>query len=181
MRCRVSRRFHAVRMNLAKPPAARPPSSFTASHSQGEKPQGRRRFPKVRGRAGRDAKIKRRSGIVHSTAAVDSASRPASAEGAKTSREAPGQTALLCVRQCDEAQRSEVRAAQVARSGRPGLVRRVPTAGKQRADWFGRPVRGDGEGVEAQAEVASMTPAVTNRVRSVPSAGSRSRRDGQSQ
>jgi len=46
----------------------------------------------------------------------------------------------------------------------------VPTAGKQRADWFGRPARGDGEGVEAQAkpssmEAASMTPAVTNRVR----------------
>jgi hypothetical protein len=27
----------------------------------------------------------------------------------------------------------------------------VPTTGKQRADWFGRPARGDGEDVEAQA------------------------------
>jgi hypothetical protein len=46
----------------------------------------------------------------------------------------------------------------------------VPTTGKQHADWFGRPARGDGEGVEAQArpsslmEAASVTPAVTNRV-----------------
>jgi hypothetical protein len=44
----------------------------------------------------------------------------------------------------------------------------VPTAGKQRADCFGWPVRGDGENVEAQAkpsqmEAASMTPAVTNK------------------
>jgi len=28
----------------------------------------------------------------------------------------------------------------------------VPTTGKQHADWFGRPVRGDGEGVEVQAK-----------------------------
>jgi hypothetical protein len=51
----------------------------------------------------------------------------------------------------DKAHWSGVRTAQKARPGRRCQVRRVPTAGKQHADWFGRPVRGDGEGVEAQA------------------------------
>jgi len=96
----------------AKKQAARPHVEHTASHSHGGKPQGRRlccEGPRTRGSQAGD---ERRSGIVRGLAASDSASRAASAEGAKTSREASGFTARRAHKSA-----TSIRKAHVARIG----------------------------------------------------------------
>lgn len=85
----------------------------TASHPKSEKPQGRHRSAKVRGRAGRKPVSNVEAGSSGGLAAPDSASRPASAVGDRK----PQERRPIASARCSCSSATEFRAANTARIG----------------------------------------------------------------
>jgi len=147
-----SDRVHAVRFKSAKQATASVIELHRIAFAERKTARATKGSRTVRGRAGRETiRTPKRDRPQHGCYGQRVASWQA-LKGKKPQERRPGQTTPSCVRQCDGGSSSQVPTAQAARPGRRCQVRRVPTTGKQHADWFGRPARGDGEGVEAQAK-----------------------------